>query len=225
MQHMRARTKVIRAAQTIRNEACKATHDFFYDRGFQYIHTPLITGADCEGAGEGFTVTTMLDNKGEARRIEDIPVTQDGRVDFSKDFFKRQACLTVSGQLHVETYAHGVGSVYTFGPTFRAEESHTNRHLAEFWMIEPEVAFCEFSDVQDLAEDYLKYCLFRFLQNCRSELELLGTKFGREDNIGYLQNIVDADFVRLSYTEGVQILMDKIENRDVKVLMTQHKWM
>jgi len=220
---MRARTRVIRAAQRVRNEVCKATHDFFYDRGFQYIHTPLITAADCEGAGEGFTVTTMLDDKGEPKLIKDIPATADGRVDFSQDFFKRHANLTVSGQLHVETYCHGVGSVYTFGPTFRAEESHTNRHLAEFWMIEPEIAFCEFSDVQDLAEDYLKYCLHRLLHNCLPEVEALGKRFRGDDfdNVGYLRSIVDKDFARVSYTEGVQTLQDLIENETMKVIMSE----
>jgi asparaginyl-tRNA synthetase len=223
IQHMRARTRVIRAAQRVRNEVCKATHDFFYDRGFQYIHTPLITAADCEGAGEGFTVTTMLDDKGEPKLIKDIPATADGRVDFSQDFFKRHANLTVSGQLHVETYCHGVGSVYTFGPTFRAEESHTNRHLAEFWMIEPEIAFCEFSDVQDLAEDYLKYCLHRLLHNCLPEVEALGKRFKGDDfdNVGYLKSIVDKDFARVSYTEGVKTLQDLIENETMKVIMRE----
>jgi len=224
MQHMRARTLVIRAAQAVRNEACKATHDFFYDRGFQYIHTPLITAADCEGAGEGFTVTTMLDHKGEPRLVSEIPATPDGRVDFSQDFFKRHANLTVSGQLHVETYCHGVGSVYTFGPTFRAEESHTNRHLAEFWMIEPEVAFCKFEDVQDLAEDYLKYCLHRFLLNCPTEIQVLGKRFGREDNTGYLKSIVDADFARVTYTDGVETLRKLIDNGEMKVIMGEKEF-
>jgi asparaginyl-tRNA synthetase len=233
IQHMRARTRVIRAAQRVRNEVCKATHDFFYDRGFQYIHTPLITAADCEGAGEGFTVTTMLDDCGEPRKISDIPATKDGRVDFSQDFFKRHANLTVSGQLHVETYCHGVGSVYTFGPTFRAEESHTSRHLAEFWMIEPEIAFCEFSDVQDLAEDYLKYCLHRLLHNCLPEITALGERFRGEDffkgkafsdNAGYLKAIVDQDFARVSYTEGVATLVEKIESGAIKVIMHQKEY-
>eukprot|EP00494_Astrolonche_serrata_P006531 UN06555 len=220
-QHLRVRTKIIRAGQTVRSEACKATHDFFQKRGFQYVHTPLITAADCEGAGEAFTVTNIL---GEHTKVEDIPKDDKGHVDYSKDFFGRLASLTVSGQLHVETYAHGLGSVYTFGPTFRAENSMTSRHLAEFWMIEPEVAFCEFSDVQDLAEDYLKYCLARFVKNCPEEIKFLGSRYGRKDNIAYLKSIIDKDFARVSYTEGVKDLVKEIESGKMLVIMSPTSW-
>jgi len=220
-QHMRARTNVIRAGQTVRNIACKATHDFFCDRGFQYVHTPLITAADCEGAGEAFTVTTLLEH---GMNAADLPKTKDGKVDFGKDFFGRQANLTVSGQLHVETYCLGMGNVYTFGPTFRAENSHTNRHLAEFWMIEPEIAFANFKDVQDLAEDYLKFCLHRFLTKCPDEIKFLGERFGRKDNIGYLKDIVESDFVRLTYTDGVAKLIESIENKEVQIICSSEKF-
>jgi len=219
-QHLRVRTIVIRAAQTIRNQACKATHDFFQQRNFQYVHTPLLTAADCEGAGEAFTVTNLLTEK---TKLGDLPVS-NGEVDFSKDFFGKQTNLTVSGQLHVETFCHGLGNVYTFGPTFRAENSQTSRHLAEFWMIEPEIAFCDFKDVQDLAEDYLKYCLKSFITNCPDELQFLGKRYDRADNVKFLNNICEKDFARVSYTEGVRKLIEQIEQKNVLIVMSPHKF-
>ena len=155
--HLRPRTKAYACTQRLRNAMAFATHTFFHDRGFQYVHTPLITASDCEGAGEMFHVTTLLpkDPKG------DLPRTKSGEVDYSQDFFGKQAGMTVSGQLNVETHACALSDVYTFGPTFRAENSHTSRHLAEFWMIEPEIAFAGLAEDMDLAEDYLKHCVRR----------------------------------------------------------------
>jgi asparaginyl-tRNA synthetase len=151
--HLRPRSRVFSCAMRMRHAMAFATHEFFNKNGFVYVHTPLITGADCEGAGEQFTVTTLLGQ--EAPKISDLPKTADGRVDYSKEFFGRRTALTVSGQLNVETHACALSDVYTFGPTFRAENSHTSRHLAEFWMIEPEICFAELVDVAALAVSYI----------------------------------------------------------------------
>lgn len=158
--HLRPRSKVFSAAMRVRHAMAYATHKFFNDRGFVYVHTPLITAADCEGAGEQFTVSTMLPEHGKR---EDIPVDKKGFIDYSKDFFGRRCCLTVSGQLNVETHACALSDVYTFGPTFRAENTHTSRHLAEFWMIEPEICFADLADDMALAVSPLDSAMSRLV--------------------------------------------------------------
>ncbi len=211
--HLRARTRVTSSIMRVRHAMAYATHKFFNDRGFKYVHTPLITGADCEGAGEMFTVTTLLPEKGAPK----LPTLPDGSVDFSKDFFGRRTSLTVSGQLNVETYACGLSDVYTFGPTFRAENSHTTRHLAEFWMIEPEIAFADLGMDMALAEDYLKYCVWYALTHNEDDLVLLekvpGGEVGLRDR---LRNVLDNPFVRITYTEAVKILEADLAAKKVK---------
>jgi len=201
--HLRARTRVTSSVMRVRHAMAYATHKFFNDRGFKYVHTPLITGADCEGAGEMFTVTTLLPEKGAPK----LPTLPDGSIDFAKDFFGKRTSLTVSGQLNVETYACGLSDVYTFGPTFRAENSHTTRHLAEFWMIEPEIAFADLEMDMALAEDYLKYCVWYALTHNEDDLVLLekvpGGEVGLRDR---LRNVLENPFVRITYTEAVAIL-------------------
>ncbi len=217
-QHLRMRTNVCAAATRVRNACAYATHSFFQDRGFQYIHTPLVTGADCEGAGEMFSVTTLLE--------KDVPRTKEGAVDYTKDFFGKPSFLTVSGQINVECFSCAMSDVYTFGPTFRAEESHTSRHLAEFWMIEPEIAFADLDDDAALAEDYLKYCVFYVLDNCRADLEFLQNAekiFAKQTNskvevplIERLESVVGQPFARLTYTEAVEMLMNHVRQKKVK---------
>lgn len=176
------------------------------------MHTPLITGADCEGAGEMFTVTTLLPEKGAPK----LPTLPDGSIDFAKDFFGKRTSLTVSGQLNVETYACGLSDVYTFGPTFRAENSHTTRHLAEFWMIEPEIAFADLEMDMALAEDYLKYCVWYALTYNEDDLVLLekvpGGEVGLRDR---LRNVLENPFVRITYTEAVAILEKDLASKKV----------
>mmetsp|Transcript_43268 Transcript_43268/g.99737 ORF Transcript_43268/g.99737 Transcript_43268/m.99737 type:complete len:538 (+) Transcript_43268:80-1693(+) len=197
--NLRPRTQFIQAIARIRSALAVATHDFFRSRGFVYVHTPLITAADCEGAGEMFQVTTLpLDKK--------IPTTQDKTVDYSKDFFGKPAYLTVSGQLAVEAFACALSSVYTFGPTFRAENSHTSRHLAEFWMIEPELAFADIYDNMQCAEDYLKHCLQYCLDHHREDLDFLES-VNEKGLVARLQAVCDSPFERVSYTEAVDILI------------------
>ena len=174
-----------------------AIHKYFNDRGFFYLNTPLITGSDCEGAGAMFQVTTL--------DLNQVPKTEDGAVDYSEDFFGKPTSLTVSGQLEGELGAMSLGAIYTFGPTFRAENSNTPRHLAEFWMVEPEVAFNEIGENMDLAEDFLKYLIRYALDHCRDDLEFLCQMYDKE-LIDRLKFVVDNDFVRLPYTEGVKIL-------------------
>jgi asparaginyl-tRNA synthetase len=185
-----------------------AIHKYFNDKGFYYLHTPLITASDCEGAGAMFQVTTM--------DLNNIPKTETGEVDFSNDFFGRQTALTVSGQLEGELGAMALGQIYTFGPTFRAENSNTPRHLAEFWMIEPEMAFYEIEDNMDLAEDFIKYCVKYALDNCMDDLKFLNDMFDKE-LISRLESVINTEFVRLTYTEGVDILLKSGEKFEFPV--------
>lgn len=195
--HLRPRTNTFLAVFRVRSVAAQAIHEFFASRNFIYVNTPLITSSDCEGAGEMFRVTT-LDAKNP-------PLTSDGNVDFSQDFFGKPANLTVSGQLSAECYALAFRSVYTFGPTFRAEKSYTNRHAAEFWMIEPEIAFADLADNMDLARDMIKYVIAKVLERCPQEMEFFNN-FMDKGLIERLQNIVESDFATITYTEAVEIL-------------------
>lgn len=195
--HLRPRTNTFGAILRIRHHMAYAIHKYFNDRGYFYLHTPLITASDAEGAGAMFQVTTL--------DIENPPRNEEGNVDYTADFFGKHANLTVSGQLEGELGAMALGSVYTFGPTFRAENSNTPRHLAEFWMIEPEVAFFEIADNMNLAEDFLKYLIQYALDNCQDDLAFLNEMYDKE-LIERLKFVVENDFVRLPYTEGVEIL-------------------
>ncbi|MFZ7124884.1 MAG: asparagine--tRNA ligase [Desulfobacterales bacterium] len=195
--HLRPRTNKYGAAFRIRSELAFAIHQFFRERGFRYVHTPIITGSDCEGAGELFRITTL--------DLSDIP-RADGRVDYTKDFFGREANLTVSGQLSAEMFALSLGDVYTFGPTFRAENSNTRRHAAEFWMVEPEAAFCDLQGNMELAESFIKYLIAFIRDNCADDLELFA-KYVDKTLSATLDNIATNDFVRLPYTDAVEILL------------------
>ena len=195
--HLRPRTNTFGAVLRVRSALAFAIHRFFNERGFFYLHTPLITASDCEGAGAMFQVTTL--------DVENPPRTEDGAVDYAQDFFGKMTALTVSGQLEGELGATALGAIYTFGPTFRAERSNTPRHLAEFWMIEPEVAFNTIAENMDLAEDFIKYCINYALENCADDLAFLNEHFDKE-LIDRLHFVVENDFVRLPYTEGVKIL-------------------
>ena len=174
-----------------------AIHTFFNERGFVYVHTPLITASDCEGAGQMFRVTTL--------DMENLPRNKKGGIDYSKDFFGKETSLTVSGQLEGELGAMALGDIYTFGPTFRAENSNTPRHLAEFWMVEPEMAFYDIKDNMDLAEEFIKYLVKYALDNCYDDIKFLNDRFDNE-LIERLESVADTEFVRLTYTEGVKIL-------------------
>jgi len=192
----------------MRNALIMATHMFFQQKGFLYIHTPLITASDCEGAGEMFQVTTLLS------KAKDDPTklaldSAKKTVSYADDFFKKPAFLTVSGQLEVETYACSMCDVYTFGPTFRAEKSHTPRHLAEFWMIEPEIAFGDINDISDLAEEYLKFCITYVMKNNADDLKFFDEKI-EKGLIERLKNILDNTFARLTYTEAIDILLKEV---------------
>ncbi len=195
--HLRMRTNTFGAVFRIRHHLAFAIHKFFNDKGFFYLHTPLITSSDAEGAGEMFQVTTL--------DVNDMPRTEDGKIDYSKDFFGKMTSLTVSGQLEGELGATSLGAIYTFGPTFRAEHSNTPRHLAEFWMIEPEMAFYDINDNMDLAEEFIKYCVKYALDHCKDDIEFLNKMY---DNtlIERLNGVLKDDFVRLTYTEGIKIL-------------------
>ncbi len=195
--HLRPRTNTFYAVFRIRSLAAQLLHAFFAERGFVYVHTPLITTSDCEGAGEMFQVTTLP--------LEDVPTTEEGAVDYSKDFFGKQTSLTVSGQLNVETFCMAFRNVYTFGPTFRAERSFTPRHAAEFWMIEPEIAFADLFDNMELAEDMLKYVISHVLAEAPEEMAFLNS-FVEKGLIDRLTAIVNSDFARCSYTEAIEIL-------------------
>ncbi len=195
--YLRPRTNTFGAVLRIRHAMAFAIHQYFNERKFFYLHTPLITGSDCEGAGQMFNVTTF--------DISNPPRTEEGAVDYTQDFFGKSCNLTVSGQLEGELGALSLGQIYTFGPTFRAENSNTPRHLAEFWMIEPEMAFYELEDNMELAEDFLKYLIRYALENCREDLEFMNKMWDKE-LIGRLNFVVENDFVRLEYTEGVEIL-------------------
>ena len=195
--YLRPRTNTFGAVLRIRHAMAFAIHKYFNDRGFYYLHTPLITASDCEGAGAMFNVSTL--------DMSNPPRTEEGAVDYSQDFFGKPCSLTVSGQLEGELGALALGQIYTFGPTFRAENSNTPRHLAEFWMIEPEMAFYELQDDMDLAEDFLKYLIRYAMENCREDLEFMN-KMWDKGLLERLQFVLDNDFVRLDYTEGIEIL-------------------
>ena len=194
--HIRVRTNTFGAVTRVRNKLAKATHDFFQDRGFYYINTPIITANDCEGAGEMFRVTTLNPSA--------IPKSE-GNVDYSQDFFGKESFLTVSGQLGVECFACGMSNAYTFGPTFRAENSNTSRHLAEFWMIEPEMAFADLADDADLAEEYIKYLITTVLNECEEDMEFFNKRIDKTI-LQTLAHVNESKFVRLSYTEAIDIL-------------------
>ena len=195
--HLRPRTNTFGAVLRVRSTLAYAIHKFFQEKGFFYLNTPLITASDCEGAGAMFQVTTLP--------LNDLPKTEDGQVDYSQDFFGKPTALTVSGQLEGELGATALGAIYTFGPTFRAENSNTPRHLSEFWMIEPEMAFYDITDNMDLAEEFVKYCIGYALDHCRDDIEFLAEHFDK-DLIERLEFVLHNDFVRLTYTEGVKIL-------------------
>lgn len=196
--HLRPRTNTFGAVLRIRHAMAFAIHKFFNDKGFFYLHTPLITASDAEGAGAMFQVTTL--------DVENPPRNEDNSINYSEDFFGRHTSLTVSGQLEGEMGATALGEIYTFGPTFRAENSNTPRHLAEFWMVEPEMAFYEIEDNMDLAEEFIKYLVQYALDNCMDDLQFLNDMFDKE-LIERLRSVTATDFVRLTYTEGVEILM------------------
>src|SRR5574344_2594208 len=199
--NLRPRTNTFGAVFRIRHHMAMAIHRFFHDRGFFYFHTPILTASDCEGAGQMFQVTTL--------NLYDLKKDDNGSIDYSKDFFGKQASLTVSGQLEGELGAMSLGSIYTFGPTFRAENSNTPRHLSEFWMIEPEMAFYEIEDNMRLAEDFIKYCVKWALDNCREDVEFLNNMYDKE-LISRLESVIQEDFVRLTYTEGIKILEEAV---------------
>jgi len=200
--HMRPRTNTFGAVLRIRHNMAMAIHTYFHEHGFFYFHTPLITASDCEGAGNMFQVTT--------KNLYDLKHTEDGKIDYSDDFFGQQVALTVSGQLEGELGATALGQIYTFGPTFRAENSNTPRHLAEFWMIEPEMAFYDKDDLMDLEEDFIKYCVRWALDNCRDDLEFLN-KMVDKTLLERLEGVLKESFVRLPYTEGIEILQQAIK--------------
>ena len=201
--HMRLRTNTFGAVLRIRHAMAFAIHKFFNDKGFVYLHTPLITESDAEGAGDMFQVTTM--------DLKNVPLDKKGNVDFSKDFFGKKTCLTVSGQLEGELGATAVGEIYTFGPTFRAENSNTPRHLAEFWMIEPEMAFYDIEDNMELAEEFVKYLVQYALDNCMDDLKFLNDKYD-DGLIERLKSVLGIAFQRVTYTEAVDILEKAIAN-------------
>lgn len=199
--HLRPRTNTFGAVFRIRHHMAIAIHQFFHEHGFFYFHTPIITASDCEGAGQMFQVTT--------KNLYDLKKDENGSIIYDDDFFGKQASLTVSGQLEGELAATALGSIYTFGPTFRAENSNTPRHLAEFWMIEPEVAFADLNDLMDLEEEFIKYCIRWALDNCKDDLEFLNNMVDK-GLIERLEKVIDTEFVRLPYTQGVKILEEAI---------------
>lgn len=206
--HLRPRTNTFGAVARVRNEICKSIHNFFQSRGFIYVHAPIITGSDCEGAGQMFKVTTF--------DLLDVPLKEDKSIDFEQDFFGRPTNLTVSGQLEAEIYATALSNVYTFGPTFRAENSNTSRHLAEFWMVEPEMAFCTLEGNMTVAEEFLKTIFNDVLTNCGTDMEFFNERIDKTV-IETLKGIVESDFVRLTYTEAVDILVKCGENFEFPV--------
>ena len=199
--HLRLRTNTFGAVMRIRHNMAMAIHTYFHEHGFFYFHTPLITASDCEGAGQMFQVTTM--------NLYDLKKDEDGKINYDNDFFGKQTSLTVSGQLEGELGATALGSIYTFGPTFRAENSNTPRHLAEFWMVEPEVAFIDLADLMDLEEDFIKYCVNCALEHCKDDLEILN-KMIDKTLLERLHSVVADEFVRLPYTEGIKILEEAV---------------
>ena len=200
--HMRLRTNTFGAVMRIRHNMAMAIHTYFHQHGYVYFHTPLITASDCEGAGQMFQVTT--------KNLYDLKKGEDGKIDYSDDFFGKQTSLTVSGQLEGELGATALGAIYTFGPTFRAENSNTPRHLAEFWMIEPEVCFIDMDELMDLEEDFIKFCVKWALDNCKDDLEFLNQMIDK-GLIARLEGILKEDFVRLPYTKGIEILQEAIK--------------
>ena len=217
--HLRPRTNLFSAAFRVRSVAAHAIHCFFQDRGFVYVHTPIITASDCEGAGEMFQVTTL--------DLANPPRTPDGQVDYSQDFFGKRANLTVSGQLNGENFAMAFGDIYTFGPTFRAENSNTQRHAAEFWMIEPEMAFCDLAGDMDIAEGMIKYVIKKVMERCPDEIEFFNS-FVDKGLKERLEHVATSDFGRVSYTEAVEILEKNNDQFDYKVfwgcdLQTEHE--
>ena len=201
--HLRPRTNTFGAVFRIRHNMAMAIHQYFHEHGFFYFHTPIITASDCEGAGQMFQVTT--------KNLYNLKKDEEGKIDYSDDFFGKQTSLTVSGQLEGELAAMALGKIYTFGPTFRAENSNTPRHLAEFWMIEPEVAFIQKDELMDLEEDFIKYCVRWALEHCKDDLEFLN-QFVDKGLIARLESVIKTDFVRLTYTEGINILQEAVKN-------------
>lgn len=201
--HMRPRTNTFGAILRLRSQMAYAIHDYFHSKGFVYLNTPLITAADAEGAGQMFQVTTL--------DLKNIPLNKKGEPDYTKDFFGRQTSLTVSGQLEGELGATALGEIYTFGPTFRAENSNTPRHLAEFWMVEPEMAFYDIKDNMDLAEDFIKYLVRYALENCHDDVQFLNDRYDPE-LIDRLKGVIGTEFVRLEYTEGIRILEQAVSD-------------
>ena len=201
--HMRPRTNTFGAVLRLRSQMAFAIHEYFHSKGFVYLHTPLITASDAEGAGNMFQVTTL--------DLENVPRNKKGKIDYAKDFFGKRTSLTVSGQLEGELGATALGEIYTFGPTFRAENSNTPRHLAEFWMIEPEMAFYDINDNMDLAEDFIKHLVRYALDNCRDDIQFLNDRYDPE-LIQRLESVIGTEFVRLEYTEGIKILEAAVAN-------------
>ena len=219
IQHLRPRTNLFSATFRVRSAAAYAVHEFFQSRGFVYVHTPIITGSDCEGAGEMFQVTTL--------DLNNVPKTPEGQVDYSQDFFGKKTSLTVSGQLNAENFAMAFGDVYTFGPTFRAENSNTQRHAAEFWMIEPEMAFCELAGDMDVAEAMIKHIITRVLERCPDEINFFNS-FVDKGLKARLEHVATSDFARVSYTEAVEILKKHNDRFEYRVdwgtdLQTEHE--
>ena len=226
--HLRVRTNTFSAVMRVRSKLSFAVHKYFQDNGFNYVNTPIVTGSDAEGAGEIFRVTSFEDNK--------APVTEDGKIDYTKDFFGKETNLTVSGQLEAEAYAMALGKVYTFGPTFRAENSNTTRHLAEFWMIEPEVAFMDLDGNMDLAEDFIKSVLTYVLEHCKEDLAFLDERFMQEEKtkpqlqrsemslLEKLKFVADNNFKRVSYTEAIDILRNCKPNKKKKFQYPINEW-
>ncbi len=226
--HLRVRTNTFGAIMRVRSQLSFAVHQYFNKNGFNYVNTPIITGSDAEGAGEMFKVTNF--------DIKNPPKKEDGSIDYKEDFFGKESNLTVSGQLEAETYALGLGQVYTFGPTFRAENSNTSRHLAEFWMIEPEVAFCDLDGNMDLAEDFIKYVIQYILENCEDDLAFLEDRLAQEDKSKpqaerspmllreKLRFVVENQFKRVSYTEAIDILKNSKPNKKKKFNYIIEEW-
>ncbi|GGW89554.1 asparagine--tRNA ligase [Salegentibacter mishustinae] len=226
--HLRVRTNTFGAIMRVRSKLSFAVHSYFQQNNFHYVNTPIITGSDAEGAGEMFRVSAL--------DMENPPKKEDGSIDFSEDFFGKETNLTVSGQLEGEAYAMGLGQIYTFGPTFRAENSNTSRHLAEFWMIEPEVAFCDLDGNMDLAEDFIKYVLKYILENCKDDLEFLDKRFKTEEEakpkadrsgMGLMEKlhfVIDNNFKRVSYTEAIEILKNCKPNKKKKFNYIIEEW-
>ena len=217
--HLRSRTNTFQAVFRVRSLIAYAIHQFFQERGFVYVHTPLITGSDCEGAGEMFRVTTL--------DMEHLPVTEAGGIDYSQDFFGKETNLTVSGQLNVETFAMAFRNVYTFGPTFRAENSNTTRHAAEFWMIEPEIAFADLEDDMMLAESMIKYIIRYVLEHAPEEMNFFH-QFVDKGLLERLRHVAESDFARVTYTEAIRILEQHNDEFEYKVswgcdLQTEHE--